>query len=245
MKLKSYLLSIVFGFVSTLPLLVAEATGAESQTSITDIPLPLLKNGVYVHANDVVTRLISIGPDGVLLECKTNNPILIWREHFVSNGSQIRLDVIQRPVVVATDPPKVQWIDVKAKVAASGPSLFPAPVPSRSANIGITAVDSRWSNYGVYLQRFIESVQIQWERILSEGGVYPNPGSIVEVKFVLNSKGEVSKILNVHPSAGTSDAATRACPAAIEARSPYGEWTDDMIAMLGNEQQMTFTFLYK
>ena len=114
-----------------------------------------------------------------------------------------------------------------------------------TSNIGLTAVDSRWSNYGVYLQRLIESVQIQWERILSESGVYPNPGSIVEVKFVLNSKGEISKIIHVNPSAGTSDAATRACPAAIEARAPYGDWTDDMIAMLGSEQEMTFTFLYQ
>jgi len=67
----------------------------------------------------------------------------------------------------------------------------------------------------------------------------------VEVKFVLNSKGEISKIIHVNPSAGTSDAATRACPAAIEARAPYGDWTDDMIAMLGSEQEMTFTFLYQ
>jgi len=29
-------------------------------------------------------------------------------------------------------------------------------------NIGPTAVDARWSNYGVYLQRMIETVQIQW-----------------------------------------------------------------------------------
>jgi hypothetical protein len=114
-----------------------------------------------------------------------------------------------------------------------------------TSNIGLTAVDSRWSNYGVYLQRLIESVQIQWERILSESGVYPNPGSIVEVKFVLNSRGEISKIIHVNPSVGTSDSATRACPAAIEARAPYGDWTDDMIAMLGSEQEMTFTFLYQ
>jgi len=245
MKLKNCLLSVVFGVVPTLPLLVAESAGAEPPPSITDIPLPILKNGVYVHADSVVTRLISIGSDGVVLECKTDHPILIWRERFVSNGSQIYLDGIQRPIVVATEPLQVQWIDVKTKVTASAPSLSTAPAPSRNAHIGITAVNARWSNYGVYLQRLIESVQIQWERILSESGVYPNPGSIVEVKFVLTSRGEITKILHVNPSAGTSDAATRACPAAIEARAPYGEWTADMIAMLGNEQEMTFTFLYR
>jgi hypothetical protein len=114
-----------------------------------------------------------------------------------------------------------------------------------TSNIGPIAVDARWSNYGVYLQRLLESVQIQWERILSQSGVYPNPGSTVEVKFVLNARGEISKIVHVTPSAGTSDAATRACPAAIEGPAPYGPWTDDMIAMLGNEQEMTFSFYYQ
>jgi hypothetical protein len=33
-------------------------------------------------------------------------------------------------------------------------------------NIGPAAVDGRWSNYGDHLQLMIESVQIEWERIL-------------------------------------------------------------------------------
>jgi hypothetical protein len=112
-------------------------------------------------------------------------------------------------------------------------------------NIGMAAWDARWSNYGVYLQRLIESVQIQWERILNQSAVSPNSGSTVEVKFTLNSRGEISKIIHVTPSAGTSDAATQACPSAITSRAPYGEWTDDMIAMLGNEQEFTFVFYYQ
>src|SRR5580698_10420713 len=35
-----------------------------------------------------------------------------------------------------------------------------------TSNIGPTAVDARWSNYGEYLQRLIESVQIEWDKIL-------------------------------------------------------------------------------
>jgi len=97
----------------------------------------------------------------------------------------------------------------------------------------------------VYLQRFIESVQIQWEKILRESGVSPNSGTMVEVKFVLNSKGEISKIIHVNPSAGMPDAAIHACPAAIETPAPYGPWTDDMIATLGSEQELTFVFYYQ
>ena len=74
-------------------------------------------------------------------------------------------------------------------------------------------------------------------------GVYPNPGSIVEVKFVLNSRGEISKMIHVNPSAGTSDAATRACPAAIE--PGRRRRLDRYYRQLESEQEMTFTFLYQ
>jgi len=37
----------------------------------------------------------------------------------------------------------------------------------------------------------------------------------------------------------------RACVSAITTRAPYGDWTDDMIAVLGSEQEMTFSFYYQ
>ena len=114
-----------------------------------------------------------------------------------------------------------------------------------TSNIGLTAVDPRWSNYGVYLQRLIEAVQVQWERIQNANGIHPDSPCQVEVKFVVNSHGEISKIVDVNLSAGTAAAAAKACISAIQARATYGEWTDDMIAKLGSEQEMTFSFLYQ
>jgi hypothetical protein len=114
-----------------------------------------------------------------------------------------------------------------------------------TSNIGPIAVDAKWSNYGVYLQRMIETVQIEWERILIASRVYPNSGSYVQVKFIMNSKGEISKIVRVDPTGAPSDAAIRACEAGITARSPYGQWTEDMIAVLGEQQEMTFVFYYE
>jgi len=32
---------------------------------------------------------------------------------------------------------------------------------------------------------------------------------------------------------------------AITDTAPYGDWTDDMIAILGNEQSLTFVFYYE
>jgi hypothetical protein len=112
-----------------------------------------------------------------------------------------------------------------------------------TANIGPTSVDARWSSYGAYLQRMIESVQIQWEKLLTESKVYPTSGSTVTVKFVMDSEGKISRIVNLDSTA--SDAASRACVSAITDRAPYGTWTDDMKAVLGEQQEMTFTFYYQ
>jgi hypothetical protein len=112
-----------------------------------------------------------------------------------------------------------------------------------TSNIGPIAVDARWSNYGAYLQRMMETVQIQWEQILYESKIYPTSGSTVEVKFIMNSEGAITRVVNVESTA--TDAASRACMSAITDRSPYGKWTDDMIAVLGEQQEMTFKFFYQ
>jgi hypothetical protein len=112
-----------------------------------------------------------------------------------------------------------------------------------TANIGPTAVDARWSNYGAYLQRMIDTVQIQWERIIIEKRANPVLGSTVSVKFIMDSEGKIAKIVNVDSTA--NETASRACINAITDRSPYGPWTDDMRAVLGDQQEMTFTFYYQ
>ncbi len=112
-----------------------------------------------------------------------------------------------------------------------------------TSNLGPIAIDAKWSNYGAYLQRMIETVQLEWDHILEESKVYPTPGSTVEVKFVMNSDGGITRIVNVESTA--TDFGSRACMSAITERAPYGKWTDDMIAILGTEQEMTFKFLYQ
>jgi hypothetical protein len=110
-------------------------------------------------------------------------------------------------------------------------------------NIGPTAVDAKWSNYGVYLQRMIETVQIQWDRILLQSTLYPPSGTTVTVSFRMDSDGKITTIIDVKNT--SSDQGKEASISAITARSPYGKWSDDMIAVLGNSQDMTFTFYYQ
>jgi hypothetical protein len=113
-----------------------------------------------------------------------------------------------------------------------------------TANIGPVAFDAKWSNYGQYLQQLIETVQIQWDRILIQSKVYPASGTVVVVKFRLDKTGTVAEILSVEPSA-VADQASRACVSAITMRSPYGDWTDDMVQILGESQELTFSFYYQ
>lgn len=113
-----------------------------------------------------------------------------------------------------------------------------------TANIGPVAFDAKWSNYGQYLQQLIETVQIQWDRILIQSRVYPASGTIVVVKFRLDKKGNVAEIIDVGPN-NVADQASRSCVSAITARSPYGEWTDDMVQVLGESQELTFSFYYQ
>lgn len=120
---------------------------------------------------------------------------------------------------------------------------FLADNPVGTANIGPVAYDAKWSNYGAYLQAMIEIVQIQWERLLLDGKIYPPSGTTVTVKFVLNSAGNIARIVQVDNR--STDRAERVCISAITDRAPYGPWTDDMIAVLGKEQELTFSFHYQ
>lgn len=112
-----------------------------------------------------------------------------------------------------------------------------------TTNVGLTAIDAKFSQYGAYLQRMIDSVQIQWERIILQMSAMPSGGSTVSVKFVMNDDGKITSIVKHESNA--NETATRACISAITDRSPYGPWTDDMKAVLGTQQEMTFTFFYQ
>jgi len=112
-----------------------------------------------------------------------------------------------------------------------------------SKNIGLVAYNAKWSAYGEYMQRMIDAVQAQWDRLLLRSSFYPTAGACVKVVFKLDAKGEISAIAEVDGSGG--ELAQRLCVSAITERAPYGEWTDDMTAVLGTEQELTFTFHYQ
>jgi len=112
---------------------------------------------------------------------------------------------------------------------------------SGTSNIGIMGIDARWSEYGEYMQEFIEIVQASWYSILQESRISPASGTRVVVTFSLTSQGEVS-IISTEETAGKQG--VYACTTAITVRQPYRKWTEQMIAVLGDRQTMTFSFYY-
>lgn len=122
----------------------------------------------------------------------------------------------------------------------------PSPLAHRefgTENIGAVAYNAKWSAYGEYLQKFIESVDIQWKRIVEQSSIYPVAGTKVVVRFRMDSKGAIAEIVKVESATG-GRAAQDACVSAIVAREPYGAWPEDMIAVLGESQEISFTFHY-
>jgi hypothetical protein len=156
-------------------------------------------------------------------------------------GSKVPLVEGATETMPAIDPQKPR----PRQMIVSAPKVRPAILadnPVGTRNVGPVSYDARWSNYGRYLQLLIDSVQIQWERILSESKIYPPTGTSVTVKFIIDSEGKIARIVNVDNQ--STEQAARACVSAITDRAPYGKWTDDMIDMLGKQQEMTFKFFY-
>ncbi len=120
---------------------------------------------------------------------------------------------------------------------------FETPKASASPRVGVPSVNVQWSNYGTYMQRLISTVQVSWDTIIDQNEIRPISGTEVSVTFVLNSDGEITRIVR-HTPEGRAPAID-ACVRAITAPSPYGPWTREMIATLGTEQEMTFTFYYE
>jgi TPR repeat protein/formylglycine-generating enzyme required for sulfatase activity len=119
---------------------------------------------------------------------------------------------------------------------------IPQQRPVGAHNAGQIAVDAHFSQFGDYLQELIDIVQIQWERILTSSSVSPKPSSRVTISFRINSKGQISEILKVEGDAGESG--TNAALSALREPAPYRAWTREMVAVLGNDQVITFSFYY-
>ncbi len=112
-----------------------------------------------------------------------------------------------------------------------------------TSNVGIVGRDARWSEYGEYLNELLEIVQTQWYRILEESRVSPPRGSHVVITFKINAKGETD-IVKVE-DADSGKQGVFSCQNAITYPQPYRKWSAQMIAVLGESQELTISFYYQ
>jgi hypothetical protein len=114
--------------------------------------------------------------------------------------------------------------------------------PTGVSNAGVIGVDAHFSQFGDYLQELVDIVQIQWERILTSSSIAPKPTTHVLISFRITSNGEIAEILKVEGDAG--EYGEKAALSAIQERAPYRPWTKEMVAILGNDQVISFNFYY-
>jgi hypothetical protein len=115
--------------------------------------------------------------------------------------------------------------------------------PLSASNAGTTAVNSRLSEAGVWWDEFISTVDAQFQKLAEEMSTRPPSRSTVVIRFMVTKDGEV-RILDIDGEATAGRVAALTCLDAIRARAPYRPWTQDMINMFGEEEEVTFSFLF-
>ncbi|MCH6258861.1 hypothetical protein MLD52_20045 [Puniceicoccaceae bacterium K14] len=125
------------------------------------------------------------------------------------------------------------------------PRVAPGPVRNSSlgvSNTGNIAVDAKFSQFGEYVERLIEVVSIRWNTLADQSAAKER-NSYVKLKFKINSDGVVEKIELLDST--SKFIGISICRTAIQSGSPYGEWSQDMIEVLGYDEEVTFSFHYR
>jgi hypothetical protein len=194
-------------------------------------PLPGTEQAQGENPASIGTNTATTGPNpSTVTERVNGNPAAT-----ANNGFTIGLPVHIDPLHPQSRP-QLATVAVRAR---------PSPLLnnfSGTDHTGLTAYDAKWNSYGEYLQRLVDSVDVQWHRIVEQSSVYPDRGTRVEVKFRINARGEIAEIVAVGGN-GNNDAKS-ACISGITAPAPYGSWSADMVATLGETQELTFEFYY-
>jgi hypothetical protein len=106
------------------------------------------------------------------------------------------------------------------------------------------AVDAKFSQFGAYLEMMYEAISSQWDDECENYSFdLHDAGTEVETDFVINSKGEITELQVANSTAARGP--TLMCVNAIKLPAPYGAWSKEMIALLGQEQTVRITFYYQ
>jgi hypothetical protein len=107
---------------------------------------------------------------------------------------------------------------------------------------GILAVDARFSNYGDYAQRMMEAIQSSWWELIDRAHFENVSRGLVVIRFRLCRDGTVIDAEIVQ--ANVPQILALACKDAVMAPAPFDVWREDMVALYGEDQEVTLTFHY-
>ncbi len=124
------------------------------------------------------------------------------------------------------------------------PKALPGPVKRQPAGVsqtGRTAVNAHFGPFGDYLERMQEAIQQRWDSLGRARSISESQTRVV-LEFTLTKEGLVRGLETVDT---TSQAlGTLLCRTAIEQGQSYGEWSKEMVQLLGEDEKITFTFYY-
>jgi len=124
------------------------------------------------------------------------------------------------------------------------PRVAPGPIRNKKPGVsrtGSIAVDAKFSEFGEYMERLIETVSVRWNALAQDGGKMEG-NSKVTISFFLENSGVVTDIELVETTAKAIG--IYMCRSAIADGSPYAPWSEEMIEAFGNNEKVTFTFYY-
>ena len=124
-----------------------------------------------------------------------------------------------------------------------GPPLVTGQDQTQAPRIGRVAVEARESAFGHYMDRMQEAIVKQWHRKARETGMGVESGTSVAVEFTLLASGEVEDIL-IKEATTEGVMGILIIEDAIRSRAPYGEWTEEMKAIHGEQRTVKIRFHY-
>ncbi len=126
------------------------------------------------------------------------------------------------------------------------PKVLPGPLlnsQTYTARMGPIGFDAKFSQFGYYLQRMFDSIQLQWYSLLADVTIsQENRPAYVVIEYILDKEGSVVEAEVIETNAGSLG--TILCKDSIESRAPFGVWTRQMVDQLGDQTTITLKFIY-
>lgn len=117
--------------------------------------------------------------------------------------------------------------------------MLPARAQQPTSKVVVDLGPKRES-YDGYVRNMMSSIQGRWSRIRAEDRTTSPSGTLDAVRFTMDSRGRITKILDVGNT--SSEPGEQCCITALTTAAPFGVWTDDMRSKLGNSQDLTVRF---